>query len=163
MNSQTSIAWHREPLVWLVILPPAAAVVAGLLTLFLALRTSDGLVVDDYYHEGLQINRLLHRDEEAVRLGLGADMALDTQSGEVSVMLRARDPDTPLPATLTLRLMHATRAGLDQLVTLRRQADGRYTGRHHVRAAEHWYAQIETSRWRLLQSIWISPPGIHPG
>src|SRR5579885_3093435 len=145
MNSQTSIAWHREPLVWLVILPPAAAVVAGLLTLFLALRTSDGLVVDDYYHEGLQINRLLHRDEEAVRLGLGADMALDTQSGEVSVMLRARDPDTPLPATL------------------RRQADGRYTGRHHVRAAGHWYAQSETSRWRLLQSIWISPPGIHPG
>ena len=67
--------WHREPLVWMVLAIPAAAVVAGAVMLVLANATWDGLVADDYYKRGLEINRSLARDEEAVRLGIHASLA----------------------------------------------------------------------------------------
>ncbi len=51
--------WYREPYVWLLIAIPACAVVAGFVTLALAIATDDGLVVDDYYWQGKQINRVL--------------------------------------------------------------------------------------------------------
>lgn len=159
----TPTVWYREPYVWLVILFPALAVVVGLFILQLAIRSNDGLVVDDYYREGLQINRLLHRDEAAASLGLSADITLDAHAGEISVALRARDAGTALPSLLSLRLMHATRAGLDELVTLQRQPDGRYLGRHHLHTAGHWYVQIETPRWRLLQSIWVATSELQAG
>ena len=54
---------------------PAAAVVVGVVMLVLANVTWDGLVVDDYYRRGLEINRSLARDAEASRLGLRASVA----------------------------------------------------------------------------------------
>ena len=51
--------WYREPLVWMVVAIPAAAVIAGAVMLVLANATWDGLVADDYYERGMQINRSL--------------------------------------------------------------------------------------------------------
>ena len=51
---------------------PASAVIAGAVMLVLANATWDGLVADDYYQQGMQINRSLARDAEAARLGLEA-------------------------------------------------------------------------------------------
>ena len=48
--------WYREPWVWLMIALPASAVVGGIITIYLAVSTSDGLVVDDYYKRGKAIN-----------------------------------------------------------------------------------------------------------
>ena len=56
-----SRAWYREPLVWLLISFPLTAVIAGFFTLYLAIISSDGLVVDDYYHRGKEINKSLAR------------------------------------------------------------------------------------------------------
>ncbi|MBL0421042.1 FixH family protein [Ramlibacter sp. AW1] len=51
--------WWRHGHVWLVIAGPVVAVVAGFTTLFLALSTSDPLVAQDYYRQGIEINRTL--------------------------------------------------------------------------------------------------------
>ena len=59
----------------MVIAIPAAAVIAGAVMLVLANATWDGLVADDYYQRGMQINQSLARDSEAARLGLGAILA----------------------------------------------------------------------------------------
>ena len=71
-NSSHPSPWYREPLVWMVVAIPAAAVIAGAVLLVLANATWDGLVADDYYERGMQINRSLARDAEATRLGLEA-------------------------------------------------------------------------------------------
>ena len=55
-------AWYREPWPWLVMSGPAIVVVAGIGTAIIAFRTSDGLVADDYYKQGLVINQTLKRD-----------------------------------------------------------------------------------------------------
>lgn len=51
--------WWRFPLVWMVIAGPAAVVVAGFATLWLAVRTPDPVVAQDYYRRGMEINKTL--------------------------------------------------------------------------------------------------------
>ena len=46
---------------------PATVVVAGFFTWFLAARTENALVVDNYYKEGLAINQVLARDAAAAK------------------------------------------------------------------------------------------------
>ena len=51
--------WWKFPLVWMVIAGPAIVVVAGFYTLWLAVRTPDPVVAQDYYRQGLEINKTL--------------------------------------------------------------------------------------------------------
>jgi uncharacterized protein len=60
------LPWWRFPLVWMVIAGPAAVVVAGLGTVWLAVRTPDPVVADDYYRRGMQINRTLAERPKAL-------------------------------------------------------------------------------------------------
>lgn len=53
---------------------PAVVVVAGFITLWLAISSDDGLVSDDYYKQGLTVNQRLQRDHLAGDLGLHADV-----------------------------------------------------------------------------------------
>ena len=55
--------WYRQFWPWFLIAVPAAAVVMGITTILLALHEPDGLVSDDYYREGLAVNRDLERDQ----------------------------------------------------------------------------------------------------
>ena len=62
--------WYREPFVWMVISFPLAAVIAGTITIYLAIVSFDGLVVDNYYQRGLEINKVLDRESFALANGL---------------------------------------------------------------------------------------------
>ena len=160
MNEMTARAagpWYREPWPWLLMLGPALVIVAGSYTLWLAVSTADGLVADDYYKQGLAINRRLARDEMAVRLGLTA--ALRADGAAVTVRLTSR-PGTGFrwPATLNLTLAHPTRAGLDQSLVLARGADGEYRGGLAAPAAGRWNVAIEQRDWRLA-GHWNAPFG----
>ncbi len=144
------VAWYRQLWPWLLMLMPALALFGGIATWWLAAVTSDPLVVDDYYREGRAINRRLERDAAAARLGLSAVIARGAD-GSVVVDLDAA-PGAELPATLSLALVHATRAELDRRVELTAIGAGRY-----VAAAERlpesgrWHLVLEEPqrRWRL--------------
>lgn len=51
--------WWRYPLLWMVIGGPLAVMVASFVTFWLAWRSPDALVSEDYYREGVEINRTL--------------------------------------------------------------------------------------------------------
>lgn len=51
--------WWKFGHVWLIIAGPALVVVAGFITLYLALRYPDPVVTEDYYRKGLEINQTL--------------------------------------------------------------------------------------------------------
>lgn len=57
MNSsqEPGTAWWRHGYVWLVIAGPAAVVVAGMATLWLAIRVPDPVVAEDYYRRGTEL------------------------------------------------------------------------------------------------------------
>lgn len=138
--------WYKVPVMWLVVLTPLAAVVGGFVTLYLAATTYDGLVVDDYYRHGKEINRVLARDEAAARRGLSARLTLQREARLVEVELRGVNS----PTRLEVRFLHATRAGLDRILILPRMADGVYRAALPELAAGRWNVQIAAEDWRLV-------------
>ncbi len=152
-----TVRWYREPWVWLLILFPATAVIAGMVTLYLAVSTSDGLVVDDYYKRGKAINRDLARDQAAVQYGLMATLALDLQDNRVQLVLRSNS--NIQPAELRLSVLHPTRPGHDQVVRLTPIAAAVYRGALATLAQGHWYLQLEADDWRLSGSMTVPLQG----
>ena len=140
--------WYREPLVWMLIAIPFSAVVMGAVTLFLAISTYDGMVSDDYYEQGLQINRSMERDALAEDSDLSSVVLLGARGGVIEVRL-AGNARFKAPEIVNLRLFHATRPGLDVHSALRRLADGRYLGARPDLAPGHWYLQLDADGWRL--------------
>jgi hypothetical protein len=54
--------WWKFGYVWLVIAGPVLVIVAGIATVWIALRGSDKLVAEDYYRQGIEINRRLAQE-----------------------------------------------------------------------------------------------------
>jgi len=59
------------------------------------------------------------------------------------------------PGNVKLKLMHATRAGLDQTVVLAREADGTYRMPLPALAPGHWDVQLAAQDWRLTGSLYV--------
>ena len=152
--NQEKIPWYREPYVWLLIAFPLLAVVGGFITLGLAIASNDGLVVDDYYKEGLMINRVLKRDQAAADLGLEAELQLAPQRDRFTLSMNGKPAFTP-PGVLKVSFLHATRKGFDQYVSVDKTGDNIYTSRIRPLIRGHWYVQIETDNWRLLKSVTV--------
>lgn len=153
MAEQTQRRWFREPWVWLLIALPMSAVIAGMFTLYLAIASSDGLVVDDYYQRGKEINLDLARDEAAARYQIEASLALDVSGDMVNLKLSAIDGTWP--DNLRLSLLHPTRAGHDQVLTLMHGTAGNYRGRINELTQGHWYVQLEADDWRLSGTLHV--------
>jgi hypothetical protein len=149
--------WYREPWPWIIMVPPATAVVAGMVMLWLAITSYDGLISDDYYKQGLAINKTLRRDDRAFELSYRARLQLSEDSSRVRVFFDGAQ-DAPLPTALQLRLAHPTRAGRDQIAVLRAYAPGQYEAELIPPEAGRWRATIEDidGTWRLAQ-IWNLP------
>ena len=150
--SEKNNSWYSEPYVWLLIAFPMLAVIGGFITLVLAIDSNDGLVVDDYYREGLMINRVLDRDREAARLQLSAVLKLAPERDSFVLNLRGNGQFTA-PAALRVGFLHATRKGHDRHVIAYKSKDGSYSSGIQPLIRGHWYVQIETNHWRLLKSV----------
>jgi hypothetical protein len=146
MNATTP--WYRERWPWILMSGPAAVIVAGAITTWMAFATADGLVVDDYYKRGLGVNAELKREQAAAQRGIGA--RVERAHGQVSVKLRGAEPPV-----LFLSLVHATRAGYDVRLRLERAADGSYRAALPPLAAGHWRAVVDDARgeWRVVQEV----------
>lgn len=138
MTTQAALPWYRERWPWLLMAGPVAAVIGGLITAWLAVTHEDGLVADDYYKQGLAINRTLDREQKAAAFGVEARLMFSADGTRVRAMVQGRQAT---PDRLTLRFTHATRAGLDQTVALARDPGGWYEG---------GLAAIRTGKWKVL-------------
>jgi len=144
--------WYREPGPWLLMAGPFVVVVASLITLWLAIRSDDGLVSADYYKRGMNINQTLARSERAQALGLAAGITLTAEG--IRIRLIAKAPFFVLPDRLSVMISHPTRAGLDQTQVLKRQG-GSYLGKFQLPSAGHWVILIkdEGETWRLMGNV----------
>lgn len=143
--------WYREPWPWILMSGPAAAIVAGGFTIWIAFATSDGLVAEDYYKQGLGINRVLEREADAARRGVVARIELAGDRHRITVLLSG-----VAPAALHVRFAHATRSGHDLILRLARTGEGRYEAAvAQAFPPGHWIVQLEESnagraaQWRL--------------
>lgn len=143
-----SLPWYREPWPWLLMAGPAVVVIAGIATAVIAFSGADGLVADDYYKQGLGINREIARDQAARDLRIEGHVALLPGLARVTLKAEARLPDR-----VTLRLVHPTRASLDRTVHPARVGDGLWEAPLDSLPAGRWRAIVETSQWRVAALV----------
>ncbi|HNE00335.1 MAG TPA: FixH family protein [Plasticicumulans sp.] len=145
--------WYRQFWPWVLLGLPASAVTGCLITIWIATSNPDGVVVDDYYKQGLAINTDQGRSVRASALGLHGRLQLDADSGRIGVDLAADAAGAQLPPALTLRLLHATRSGIDVSLTLAGVAPGRYEAALPALAPGRWNLKAEAGDWRLDGSL----------
>ncbi len=145
--------WYRQPMVWLVIAIPLSAVIVGSILLTLSIQTFDGLVEDDYYKKGKEINQVLERDEFAFENGIVAAVNMDEQTGIIVVDLRS-ETNYGFPPQLGLSLLHPTVSAQDVKLLLSQGPDGRYYAELlRPLANGRWYLRISEPNWRLQKLI----------
>jgi hypothetical protein len=162
----TALPWYRHFWPWFILALLATAVAASITTVLLAFTNQDSLVRDDWYREGVAINRRLERDQNALRLGLRANASIDAESGEVN--LEFTGAATPKLAALEIELSHPTQAHRDCRVILARTAPGRFHGRLPRGLGGRWYARLRPATsgggattevdWQLAQTIQLPAP-----
>ncbi len=165
MNTQATTLnrWYREPWPWLLMAGPAAVVVAGIITTWLAVVTNDGLVADDYYKRGLAINQTLSRDALARQLGYRARVTLAADFSRVTV---AFGSGAAVSAPLVLRLAHHGRTSLDRALPLTpAHAGGQsssYVAAFPPLAPGRWQVILEDAgrTWRLTGDVAVPGPGV---
>jgi hypothetical protein len=154
-NNRSSVQpWYRHRWPWLLMAGPFAVVIASIVTVILAIRSDDGLVTDDYYRKGLQINQTLLLSERARQYGLQA--TLDFTASGMVLRLSSQQAGYLLPARLRLVFMHPTRAGLEQTHELPAvDVHGRYAAQFARPADGQWVVQIEdeAQTWRITGNL----------
>lgn len=147
LKNTDSRIWYREPFVWLLILFPVSAVIMGIVIITLAVNTDDGLVVDDYYKKGLEINMTLERDRAAEYYEIDAEIYVDESGGSTTVRLSGNEMFN-MPETIHARFIHRTRSGFDRELFLDRSYDGNYQSGMPDLARGNWDILIEANDWR---------------
>lgn len=149
--------WYREPWPWILMTGPAIVVIAGFFTLYLAVSRPDPVVVDNYYKEGLAINRVLERDAAAAKAGYRAQAMMSTDHSRVRMQLIGQGD---LPQKLKMKFVHPTKAGMDQEVLLQQTQPGWYEGKVSLAAAQRWDVDLDdlAQKWHLDGQWYSSEP-----
>lgn len=147
--------WYKQRWPWLLMLGPFSVVIASFVSAWVAIASSDGLVADDYYKEGLDANKTIASSELANKLGLTAGLRLTAES--TTLTLTAKDASYKMPPVVEVTLSHPTRAGLDQTQKLAPAQLGSnvYSGHLRLPRSGHWLVIIrdQPETWRLLGNV----------
>ncbi len=139
--------WYRVPVVWLVIGIPVTSVVVTLSIVWISIVSFDGLIVDDYYRKGLEVNRDLMRDKNAHSINLSG--LITVRNKKLDLVLEA-DSNETFPEQLELGFYHPTVSKRDVISALSQYESGHYRGSlpNELRYGK-WIVSTGTSNWRL--------------
>ena len=138
---------------WMLIAIPFSAVIMGICLLTLAVQSDSGLVIDDYYKHGKEINRVLARNKAAHELGLQANLEI-----EGGTVIRIRLDAVKIVDSLEkieLQMVHATKPGLDRRFTFELIDDVLLVNTTPFTSRGRWNLYLQTASWRLTGSIQI--------
>lgn len=154
LNNEPFTPFHKEPIAWLLLVFPVAAIIWGFVMLSLALNGSDTLVSDSYYKDGVSYTENKAIDDKAKALNLGASIAFN--GDEVRVTLTGQLEEEP--NTLQLKLIHPTIEDQDLEVFLQRMSAGQYAGviEHQLNDKRHVWLQSPEQHWRLRTTTGIT-------
>ena len=157
--------WHSYPLVWMMISIPFSAVIMGVVMIWLAVDTDDGLVADDYYKQGLAINDVITLDKKASELNLSAVVQFQSSSKVINVQFDKGLLDD-YPVSLELNFQHATRANSDISITLNHGIGDRYIGYLDEPITQGvWYFEVADrgkaeESWKLNARSYVKPENL---
>jgi hypothetical protein len=156
MEEMQELPWYRQFWPWFIMSIPAASVVGGLLTFYLA-GGEPSMVVDDYGRIAMVTAQRAARDERAEQLGLNARLSFTGTPDQgielTTVSLKQGIKTGELPGSLLLQLIHPTRSEMDRSINLA-GSDGIYAGRLE-RPPGRYYISISDpdETWRLTGNL----------
>ena len=124
---------------------PALVAVALVATGWLAIRSDDGLVAQDYYKRGLLINQTLKRGAAEDRSERGATVRVAT-NGEIRVRLRGVSRS---PAWLRLTVARANERADALVVDLASANAEEWAGTLPHLGPGRWIVALDADTWRL--------------
>jgi hypothetical protein len=128
---------RSNPVFWIMLALPAAAVIAGLTTLGIALRSADRPLPAAYHWEGARLDEDFARARAAAAAGIAVTFEARPESHRCVATVNNVRGD---PAALYLQLTHGSSADLDRMLRLPRIGAGSYAGD---------CADIPDGRWRI--------------
>jgi hypothetical protein len=152
------LPWYRQFWPWFLFGLPGLVVIAGLTTWWIAANNADDLVAEEYYKEGLAINRELGKQKRARELGISAEIKYS--AGVFQVQLQSAEP----PPALQLFLSHPLDAEQDIKLPLVHLQGGLYQGEQVVTLAKRWHWRLEPlgqareEQWRVDGELSIISP-----
>ncbi|TFW17482.1 cytochrome oxidase assembly protein [Massilia arenosa] len=155
-NAGANTPWYKHRWPWFLMLGPAAVVVAGSYTIYLAVTRQDAMVVGDYYKQGKAINQDLRRDRVATQLSLSLGMHYDAEAHALRGMLSSAA--MPMSSEVHIRLAHPTQPEKDVQLLVRAGADGRFSVALPQLEQARWQVTAENGArsWRL-EGAWLWP------
>ncbi|MBC3812784.1 MULTISPECIES: FixH family protein [Undibacterium] len=156
--------WFKEPWLLLVAGGPAIVVCASIFTGAIAFRGADKVVAEDYYKQGLMINKDIQRDAKSRELHLGATLSLDVSSGKLRMQLKG---DGLLPDTVKLSLANAAEGATSVNEVVHRlpmvqvspgiyEGDLKLVSSIFSSSVKLFHIKLETTDWRLTGD-WFEP------
>lgn len=144
--------WYRHRWPWFIMLGPAAVILATAVTVGLAIRQPDAVVVDDYYKRGKAINQDLRRDRAATALNLAFTARHDAKAGVLEGRLESFG--RPMRAPFRIMLAHPTLPRKDLMLDARPDAHGVAAIRLPALEMTHWRVVVEDEgrAWRLARA-----------
>lgn len=131
--------WYRQFWLWIVLAPLITVVCVSAVTVTIAFRNADDVVIDNYYKQGRMINQTLQQDRRALALNLSAHLRFDRTTGEVFMQISTREI---LPEKLLLLLDHPFDADLDQQLIMQKLSASHYRGELESKPGYSWYLAL---------------------
>ena len=170
MRQEDTKPWYRQFWPWFIIALPASAVVGGLTTLWIAVQTSDSLVLQS--EDGIRnaSDRRIAAERFASELGLAALLDIDLATGVVRAVMRSGDLDD-VPVSLDLELSHPAFAERDLALSLTKALPDEagnpvWVGHLVTKPAGRYYAVLRagdawrlTAEWNGESSLTLRPGG----
>lgn len=155
--------WYKEPWLLLVVGGPLLVVCASIATGVLAWRGSDKVVAEDYYKQGLMINKDIQRDAKARELGLSGSITLDLVAGKLKMDLSG-SKDLPEIVQLSLASSGKSSAVTEVIrrLPMKQVQAGKYEGdlkesaNLALNSVKLLHVKVETTEWRLTAD-WFDP------
>jgi hypothetical protein len=150
MTSEMKMSLRANPVFWLMWALPGAAVVAGLTTLTIAVRSADRPLPEAYHWEGERLEADFARELAAVTLGVR--VTLEITGGRCVAHLESSGGD---PSALDVLLTHGSDASYDRALRLPRVAPGEYAGACASPPAGRWWVSIDdaSGTWSLRDAF----------
>ncbi|QEY23144.1 FixH family protein [Neisseria animalis] len=153
--------WYKQFWPWMLMAGPIFVVLASVSMFFVAKASMTDLVSDDYYKDGKHIEIQLHRDEEAFKRHIKAQVLISPDMNAAKVFVSGNF-DTTQP--LNLQMMHPAKKADDQTIALKAttpegseqmvyEADFK-----PLAEANHWYVRLEDAAgvWRVENKWFVS-------
>ena len=142
--------WYKQFWPWVIISLPGSVVIAGFITLYIAANTSDSLVVDEYYKEGLAVNQKKARERIAAELGIEVQLSYNASTGQMEALIN----DAPVGdlSHLQLALAHPTLSEWDASVQLESVGKNAFSGVMPLKAGGiDWHVIVmpPSETWKL--------------